>query len=246
MVGCFSSFETDPRFNDPRPKYLEAVLSNLNYEAGGNPVNICFLTGLGWHRPLELVHHYAQNDWRVLPQSGLPVGNLQAGFAWLDLYKGDLGALTFPPDGAQDAPYPIYDRWADSFNVQTEFVIGTQARSLATVAWLMAQTPLKQQPWKSAPAQITGLPAEARAGQRVTAGLNVPGLDLTEARIVWEAPGQEPVFGQSFSFVPASAGPVRVEVEAQWPDGRRVVAQTGPPATTASPVASPRAKASLK
>lgn len=230
-----------PRFNDPRPKYLEAILSNLNYEAGCNPVNVCFLTGLGWHRPLELVHHYAQNDWRALPPSGLPVGNLQAGFGWLELYQRELGALTFPPDGAQDAPYPIYDRWADSFNVQTEFVIGTQARSLATMAWLMVQTPVKQQPWKSAPAQITGLPAEAKAGQRVTAELHVTGLDLAEARIVWEAPGQEPVFGRSFTFAPASASPVRVEVEAQWPDGRRIFAQTNPPVTP-----SPRAKSSHK
>ncbi len=215
-----------PRLNDPRPKYLEAILSNLNYEGGCNPVNVCFLTGLGWHRPLELVHHYAQNDWRTLPPSGLPVGNLQAGFDWLEPYKRELGALTFPSDGAQDAPYPIYDRWADSFNVQTEFVIVNQARSLATLAWLMVQTPLKQQPWKSASAQITGLPMQAKAGQRVTATLSVAGLDLAEARIVWEASGQEPVLGRSFSFVPASAGPVHVEVEAQWPDGRRAFAQT--------------------
>ena len=64
------------------------------------------------------------------------------------------------------APYPFYDRWGDSFNLTTEFVISNQARGLAYLAWLMAQTPLKNQPWKSANAQISGLPFSVQKGKQ--------------------------------------------------------------------------------
>jgi len=230
-----------PVLNDPRPKFLEAILSNLNYEAGCNPVNLCYVTGLGWKRQREIVQHYAMNDRRVLPPSGIPLGNLQAGFAWLDLYQQELGALSFPPDGAKEAPYPIYDRWGDSFNVQTEFVIVNQARSLATAAFVMAQTPLKGQPWRAIPAQIEwrNPPAPSRSGPArmdgpaCTAGLKVEGLELQNARIVWEARDHEPDFGSTFTFTPATAGPLWIEAEAQCVDGRRVFAVTNLPAAAA-------------
>ena len=48
-VACQLDF---PQLNDPRPKYVEAILGNLNYEAGCNPVNITYLTGLGWKRAI--------------------------------------------------------------------------------------------------------------------------------------------------------------------------------------------------
>jgi hypothetical protein len=47
--------------------------------------------------------------------------------------------------------------------------------------------------------------------------------DLSAARVVWEAAGQEPSFGETFSFTPG-AGNYWVEAEAQWPDGRRIFA----------------------
>lgn len=126
-VGCSLDH---PAMNDPRPKYTEAVVANLNYEGGGNPVNVCYLTGLGWKRQREIVHQYAQNDRRILPPSGIPLGNLQSGFGWLDFYKEELGALSFPWDGAKENPYALYDRWGDSFNLQAEFVVVNQARAL--------------------------------------------------------------------------------------------------------------------
>src|SRR5262249_34402361 len=87
-----------PILNDPRPRYLRAILSNLNYEAGCNPVNACYITGLGWKRQREVVHHFAMNDRRSLPPDGIPIGNIQAGFMWLDNYKAELRALSYPPD----------------------------------------------------------------------------------------------------------------------------------------------------
>ncbi|HZQ45674.1 MAG TPA: glycoside hydrolase family 9 protein, partial [Verrucomicrobiae bacterium] len=68
-----------PVLNDPRPKFLGAILGNLNYEAGCNPVNVSFVAGLGWKRPRELVDQYAENQRRILPPSGIPIGNIQAG-----------------------------------------------------------------------------------------------------------------------------------------------------------------------
>src|SRR5439155_17390725 len=208
-------------------------LSNMNYEGGCNPVNVCYVTGLGWKRQREIVHHYALNDRRVLPPSGLPLGNVQAGFGWLDLYKQELGALTFPPDSAPGAPYPFYDRWGDSFNVNTEFVIVNQARALATLALLMSQTPLKDQPWRTAQAQMEVRNATTQGRiEPWTATLAAPGFDPRQARIVWEAQGQEPAFGPPFTFAPTNSKPW-IEAEAQWPDGRRVFAATNFGAPTA-------------
>jgi hypothetical protein len=213
-----------PPLNDPRPRFRAAILSNLNYEGGCNPVNICYLTGLGWQRPREIVDQYAENDRRVLPPSGIPVGNVQDGFGWLDLYGKELGRLSFPPDGDETAPHPFYDRWGDSFNLSTEFVTVNQARSLAYLAWLMAQTSLKDQPWRCAAAHITGIPARCVAGQPFTVKLDAPGVDLSQARIVWEASEHEPVLAATFNFQAAHPGPQWIEAEAQLPDGRRVFA----------------------
>jgi len=215
-----------PVLNDPRPAMRAALISNLNYEQGCNPVNITYLAGMGWKRQCEMVDQYAQNSRRALPPTGLPLGNIQAGIGWLDLYQREPGELSFPSDGDPQAPYPFYDRWSDSFNLSQEFVIVNQARALAYTAWLMAQTPLKNQPWKSAAAGIAGLPGTARVRTAYMVKICAPGLDLASARVVWETGGKEPVFGQSFAFTPTIGGAQRIEVEAQWPDGRRVFAMT--------------------
>ncbi|HWD91995.1 MAG TPA: glycoside hydrolase family 9 protein [Verrucomicrobiae bacterium] len=222
-VACQLNF---PPMNDPRPKYVDAILGNLNYEAGCNPVNVTYLTGLGWKRQRDIVDQYAENDRRVLPPSGIPLGNIQSSFGSLELYGDELEALSFPNDSDETAPYPIYDRWGDSFNLTQEFVIPNQARALAYLTWMMGRSPLRNQPWKAAVANISGLPSRARAGQQLSVTISANGVDLSRARIVWEAGSQEPAFGKSFSFVPANRGPQWLEAEAQLPDGRRVFAVT--------------------
>ncbi|HEV8544361.1 MAG TPA: glycoside hydrolase family 9 protein [Verrucomicrobiae bacterium] len=204
---------------------LEAILSNLNYEAGCNPINVCYITGLGWRRQREIVHQYAQNDSRVLPPSGIPLGNIQSGFAYLEHYKKELGALSFPPDGDKTAPYPMYDRWGDSFNTTTEFVIVDQGRSLANLAFWMAATALKTQSSHAAPASIAGLPKSIPVGQTLGGRFEVAGLNPADAQIVWEARDQEPVIAPAFTFAPKNVGEQWVEAEAMWPDGRRAFAQ---------------------
>lgn len=212
---------------DPRPGFLEAMIANLDYEGGCNPVNVSYLTGIGWKRPRDVVHQFAQNDRRVLPPTGIPIGNIQAGFQFLHHYGKELGTITFPPDGAKDDPYPFYDRWGDSFNVTTEFVIGNQGRGLAALAFLMAQTPAAKQAWKAASAvSITGLPPQLPARGETVLSVRGSALELDKARILWEARDHEPAFGRSFKLAPRAAGDCWVEVEVEWPDGRRAFAVT--------------------
>jgi hypothetical protein len=60
-------------------------------------------------------------------------------------------------------------------------------------------------------------------------------MDLTNARIVWEARDQEPDSGNTFTFSPLNWGTQWVEAEAQWPDGRRAFVATNFLATNGLP-----------
>lgn len=208
---------------DPRPELLDGILTNLNFEGGANPSNVTTITGLGWRRPRELVNQYAQNDRRVLPPSGIPESPFTSGFTGYQ-YGRQLAELSFPPDDDRANPFPMYDRWADTFNTTGECVTAIQARGLAVLASLMARTPMKQQPWRSATARIAGVPPRAKVGSPVTAQLEVDGLDAARALIVWEADAQEPVFGARRELTIRDPGKHWIEAEAQWPDGRRAFA----------------------
>ena len=211
-----------PRANDPRAKFREAILSNLNYELGCNPLNISYTTGLGWKWQHEIVHQYAVNDRRSLPPSGIPLGNIQAGFMWLDHYKQELGALTFPADSDQANPYPFYDRWGDSYNLSQEFVVLNPARDLGVAAWLMAQTSLKTQPWKptkTLTVQLGNPKATLSGPGPAKAGTTNPGMDLSRARIIWEAEDMEPHIGPVLEL---KGTPAWIEAEVIPPDGRRM------------------------
>jgi hypothetical protein len=205
-----------PEARDHRQKLLEAIVANLDYEQGCNPPNIVFLTGLGYHRQREIVHQYAQNDRRLLPPTGIPIGNLHAAFGWLDKYGKDLSNLSFPSDGDKKAPYGLYDRWSDAFNLTQEFVILNQARALACTSWLMARTPLRTQPWRSAVAFVS---------QHRGLGLTVsaPGLDARSGITVWEAAGlQQPVLSENSGTNLLARRPEWIEAETHLADGRRV------------------------
>jgi hypothetical protein len=209
---------------DPKPEYREALLSNMNYEGGCNPLNLNFLTGIGQVRQREIVHQYAQNDRRVLPPSGLPLGNLQQGFPYLDPYQSELSALCFPPDYVANAPYAPYDKWGDTFNTTTEFVNPQQGRSLASMAFLMAQTPALFEYWNASYGAILDVPSDVPAGQPITASFFNYNPDLSGARFVWEARDQEPTPGATFPFAAVYPGPQWIEVEVTLPDGRRLFA----------------------
>lgn len=211
----------------PLPKYEIAVMSNLNYESGCNPVNISYVTGMGSRRQREMVHQYARNDERILPPSGLPLGAIQAGSPWIAAYGSTLGPLAYPSDGATTAPYPFYDRWLDTFNTTTEFVVAQQAGSIASLSFWAARTPTASQPWVALPATISAPTGYTPVNQPITVTLNCPGLDLSDARVVWESSDQDVAMtGTSWTFTPTLVGTQWIEAEATLPDGRRVVAHT--------------------
>lgn len=156
----------------------------------------------------------------------MPLGNVQSGFEYLWDYGTELGKLCFPADGAVNDPYPFYDRWGDAFNTQTEVTAADLARSLVTATFLAALTSLKSQPWKFGEAEIVGTPVAANNHSSVAVALKCPALDLSKARIVWEAENQEPQLGTNFTFTATGYGTNWIEAEAQLPDGRRIFAVT--------------------
>src|SRR5439155_13824487 len=190
------------------------------------PVNVSYVTGLGWKRQSEIVDQYSQNDRRALPKDGVPLGNIQQDFVFVNTYGSELTELCYPSDNAATAPYPYYDRWGDAFNVTTEFTVQNSVRDLASIAWLGAQTWLKTQAWTFATAQVQSPTNAPLQGSPVTVSLQVPGLDLSGAGVVWEAQGAQPAYGPSYTFTPTNYGSAWVEAEAEWPDGRRVFAAT--------------------
>lgn len=208
----------------PRADYFEAIVSNLNYEGGTNPLNLCFLTGLGIKRPQVIVHQFANTDHRAIPPTGFPQGNIQAGFDWLPLYAREPGELTFPADDAPLAPYPFYDRWADMWNTSAEFITVNHARSLLALSALL-DPKAAETPWRAGIARIRVPTAPVPVGTEVTLEVQVDELDLRHARIVWEGLQQAPAGGVTYRFKPVTEGPQWVEVEVAWPDGRRVFAQ---------------------
>ena len=80
-----------PIMNDPRPAMRAALIGNLNYEEGCNPVNITYVAGLGWKRQREAVDQYAQNSRHLLPPTGIPLGNVQGGIGWTSVYQKEPG-----------------------------------------------------------------------------------------------------------------------------------------------------------
>jgi alpha-tubulin suppressor-like RCC1 family protein len=208
----------------PKAAYLDALVGNMNYEGGSNPVNVVYLTGLGRKRQREIVSQYALNDRRVLPPTGIPLGNIQTTFAFLPLYGAELRDLAFPSDSAVVAPYEFYDRWADSFNVSTEYIAVNQARSVLALAVLATRTTTQSQAWRSGAAQITTPTTVALLNEPVTLTVQAPGFDLTGARIVWETRDQEPAFGPAYTISPKNNGAQWAEAEIALPDGRRLFA----------------------
>ncbi|MGZ4962060.1 MAG: glycoside hydrolase family 9 protein, partial [Limisphaerales bacterium] len=213
-VACQLDF---PELNDPRPSFIEAIISNMNYEGGCNPLNICFVTGIGWKRQHQMVNHYANNQRRHLPPTGLAIANVQDGFMYLDAYKKEPTTLTCPTDWDEKNPYPFYDRWSDAFNTSTEFVTVNLARSLAATAFLMARSSIAKQTWRSADGTI-------QTDKNGVSQLVVDGMDLKQARCVWEDDLDDEAIQPAAEPFHSSGSTKWMEAEAWWPDGRRAVA----------------------
>ena len=209
---------------DPKPAYLEALVGALNYEGGTNPVNVTYLTGLGLKRQREVVSQYAQSDRRVLPPSGIPLGNISAGYSHTPTYGTELRELTYPNDSSDSAAYAIYDRWSDAFNVTTEFITVNQARGFLSSIVLATRTTAIEDAWKAPAARIGGAPG--RGLYLEIEGQRFDDQRLAGARIVWEAREREPAFATTYDLPAALNGDTWIEAEIAWPDGRRAFAAT--------------------
>ena len=80
-------------------------------------------------------------------------------------------------------------------------------------------------PWRSTNATIM-VPTPQSCRSTDDGDPQVADTNLSAARIIWEARGQEPGFGgQSYSFtLGTQEGNYWIESEVQWPDGRRAFA----------------------
>jgi len=209
---------------EPKPAYIEALVAAMNYEGGGNPVNVTFLAGLGLRRQRESVDQYAQNDRRVLPPTGIPLGNLQAAFEHLPHYGFELREATYPGDDAAVGAFPLYDRWSDAHNVTTEFIAVNQARALLSTAFLAHGSVAATAPWQPVDAEIVLPTPPPELNVPVTLRVVARGADLARARIVWEARDQSPAYGATYTITPRNNGAQWAEAELEWPDGRRAFA----------------------
>ncbi len=224
----------------PKQEYIDAIVSNCNYEGGSNPLNQPFVTGIGMKRQQEVVSQYAWNDRRILPPAGIPQGNVRQGYGYLESYRvpaaymdngvlktnwiNELPFLSFPGDSLSAAPYPYYDRWTDMIDTMCEFVVVDMARSYASLAFWMAQGPAKNQSWKPVSGQIAGIDDTIQAGKTNKLSLTAPGVDLSNARVIWEVRYLQPTMGNPGAIIPKYSGEHWIEAEALLPDGRRVVA----------------------
>jgi len=209
-----------------RQRLLGAVLDCAAFEWGANPVNRTYVSGAGplWRR--QLVNRITLNDDRTLAVSGIASGNVVSTPDNVRPYKiegaNGLRRMYFPTLDA----FPFYDRAAlDAYNVRAEFVTATTAKILATYLFLLAQSEEAGRPWTATGVSIDGVPVALDAGEPFEAGLLFPpGLSLEDATVVWEITGQEPQTGLPLRTSFQEEGPQRLEVEAVWPDGRRVFA----------------------
>jgi len=144
------------------------------------------------------------------------------GYMYTDVYKSELEELTYPSDGAQTNPYAFYDRYTHQFHTATESDTVQEGWGFAAIVALAAQSNAGKTAWKAKAGTIT-----STAGKTVTAKVTSSDVDLSSARVTWEAAGVEPfVGGTTFTFTPSQTGTIWIDAEAMLPDGRRVVAAT--------------------
>ena len=221
---------------NPKPAYIDGLVAAMNYEGGCNPVNVTYLEGLGLKRQQQTVSQYAQNSRRVLSPTGDTIGQVTAGFEYLNSYGLELSNLSYPSDSGTANTYPYYDRWSDAYNVTTEQITVNQARSLISAGFLASLTTGSFAAWTAPQATIAVPAATVPLKAPVTLSVQVPGLNLANTRIVWEARDQAPAYGSTYTISPANNGDQWVEAEIEWPDGRRAFAASHFQANSANQV----------
>jgi hypothetical protein len=208
----------------PKQSYIDGLVASMNYEGGSNPVNTCYLEGLGVKRQQQTVSQYAHNSRRVLSPTGDVVGQVTAAFQYMNSYGSTLSNLSYPTDNGNSNCFPYYDRWSDAYNVTTEQITVNQSRSLISSGLLASLTAASKTAWTAPTATITVPSGTVQTNAPVTLSVTVNGQSLDNARVVWEARDQYPSFGNTYTISPVNNGTQWVECEVEWPDGRRAFA----------------------
>ena len=202
-----------------------ALVSNLAYEAGCNPLNLSYVNGLGGLRYKNIESQYAENDKHQVAPTGLIIGNIISGFVPVAAYPS-LEHLSLPWDSSDITGCPMYDRGGDAPNYLTENTGMDEARALAVSAFLMGQGAFASQPWVPANNLIT----LTNSGNGMQCTLQ-SSIDYSSAAPLWESFGNPLGTNATYQHQVLDTGDQWIETEFLLPDGRRLFATNSFPAT---------------
>ena len=210
---------------NPKPEYIDCLVAAMNYEGGTNPVNVTYLTGLGLKRQHNIVSQFAQNSRRVLPPSGIPLGQVTAAFEYLSSYGAELSELSYPTDSGTGVTVSVLRPVERHLQRHPGIHHGEPGAQLhGDDASSRPRPPARRRLDRAGGGRSRCPAAVAPLNTPLTLSLNLPGLSLAGARVVWEARDQQPSYGSTFTYSPVNNGDQWVEVEVEWPDGRRAFA----------------------
>ena len=195
-----------------------ALVSNLAYEAGCNPLNLSYVNGLGDRRYKNIESQYAENDRHQVAPTGLIVGNVISGFVPVASYPS-LEHLSLPWDSSDITGCPMYDRGGDAPNYLTENTGMDEAKAVTVSAFLMGQGAFASQPWVPANSVIT----LTNTGNGMQCALQ-SSVDYRTAAPLWESFGNPLGTNSTYQHQVLATGDQWIETEFLLPDGRRLFA----------------------
>jgi len=202
-----------------------ALVSNLAYEAGCNPLNLSYVNGLGGLRYKNIESQYAENDKHQEAPTGLIIGNIISGFVPVASYPS-LEHLSLPWDSSDITGCPMYDRGGDAPNYLTENTGMDEAKAVAVSAFLMGQGAFASQTWVPTNNFIT-LTTTSNGTQATLQS----SIDYGTAAPLWESLGNPLGTNSTYQHQVLETGDQWIETEFLLPDGRRLFATNTFPAT---------------
>lgn len=119
------------------PRYMEAMLLNLNYMMGANPLGMSWTTGIGQVYPIKIQHATSADDGILDPVPGISLYGIDEAPTYTQFKNKVWRSPIYDPTGAtiighevffdETRPYPMFRRYSahESFNTsQCEFTVG--------------------------------------------------------------------------------------------------------------------------
>ena len=213
-----------------REAFLQGALFNADQEFGNSADNRTTITGIGARRPVDIVHQNALYDGRVEPPPGIPLGFHPAG---MNRGRSDRGLMVSHTVG----DLPIAYRYVDCWNIDQEFTIDRQTKTLMTYAMLANVTqqrggfPALSITANGDNASISGILPYTVRFTADTAGAN--GKQVRE--VFWDLNNEETHVGFDFTYTFTVPGRYVVVAtatdEAGWPAFAEVEVLVRPPAS---------------